>query len=179
MCSFPGGTVVKESAWQYRKSGFNLWVRKLPWRRKWQPTPVFLLEKSYRQRSLVGYSPWDCQELDTPERQSTHCVYVWAPSILFCCCSFEITLSNAFFFFKQPGNMKTKWESVTVGVLWHQEVCLKIKGLLSIYCHLPSGLFPKGLLASCLVFSNHTLYHCRATRKISYEDTSQLLTSFA
>jgi len=55
--AFPGGTVVKESAWQYRKSGFNPWVRKLPWRRKWQPTPVFLLEKSYRQRSLVGYSP--------------------------------------------------------------------------------------------------------------------------
>ena len=32
---------------------------KIPWRRKWQPTPVFLPGKSYRQRSLMGYSPWD------------------------------------------------------------------------------------------------------------------------
>ena len=33
------------------------WVGKIPWRRKWQPTPVFLLEKPHGQRSLVGYSP--------------------------------------------------------------------------------------------------------------------------
>ena len=33
-----------------------------PWRREWQPTPVFLLGKFYGQRSLVGYSPWDCKE---------------------------------------------------------------------------------------------------------------------
>ena len=36
-----------------------LLVRKIPWRRKWQPTPVFLPGKSHGQRSLVGYSPWD------------------------------------------------------------------------------------------------------------------------
>ena len=35
----------------------NPWARKIPWRRKWQPTPVFLPGKSHRQRSLVGYSP--------------------------------------------------------------------------------------------------------------------------
>ena len=35
------------------------------WRRKWQPTPVFLLGKSHGQRSLAGYSPWGCKELDT------------------------------------------------------------------------------------------------------------------
>ena len=38
-----------------------------PWRRKWQPTPVVLPEKSHRQRSLVGYSPWNCKEWDTTE----------------------------------------------------------------------------------------------------------------
>ena len=43
----------KESAWQCRRP----WIRKIPWRRKWQPTPVFLPGKSHRQRSLVGYSP--------------------------------------------------------------------------------------------------------------------------
>ena len=38
-----------------RRPRFNLWVGKIPWRRKWQPTPVFLPGKSHGQRSLVGY----------------------------------------------------------------------------------------------------------------------------
>ena len=41
---------------QYWRPGFNPWVRKIPWRRKWQPTPVFLAGKSHGQRSLEGYS---------------------------------------------------------------------------------------------------------------------------
>ena len=40
-------------------------VGKIPWRRKWQPTPVFLPGKSHRRRSLAGYSPWGHKELDT------------------------------------------------------------------------------------------------------------------
>ena len=44
---------------------FGPWVRKIPWRRKWQPTAVFLPGKSYGQRSLVGYIPWRHKELDT------------------------------------------------------------------------------------------------------------------
>ena len=47
--------------------GFDPWVGKIPWRRKWQPTPVFSPRESHGQRSLVGYSPWDCKELDTTE----------------------------------------------------------------------------------------------------------------
>ena len=43
---------------QCRRPGFNPWVRKLPWTRKWQPNPVFLPGKSHGQRSLAGYSPW-------------------------------------------------------------------------------------------------------------------------
>ena len=43
---------------QCGRPGFHPWVRKIPWRRKWQPTPVFLPEKSHGPRSLVGYSPW-------------------------------------------------------------------------------------------------------------------------
>ena len=50
----------KESTCQCRRYGFDPWVVKIPWRRKWQPTPVFLPGKSHRQRSLVGYSPWGC-----------------------------------------------------------------------------------------------------------------------
>ena len=40
------------------RPGFDPWVGKIPWRRKWQPTPVLLPGKSHGQRSLVGYSPW-------------------------------------------------------------------------------------------------------------------------
>ena len=39
-----------------------------PWRRKWQPTPVFLSREFHGQRSLAGYSPWDHKELVTTER---------------------------------------------------------------------------------------------------------------
>ena len=48
----------KESACQCRRCWFHPWVGKIPWTRKWQPTPVFLPGKSHRQRSLMGYSPW-------------------------------------------------------------------------------------------------------------------------
>ena len=43
------------------RHGFNPWAGKIPWRRKWQPTSVFLPGKSHGQRSLVGYSPWSCK----------------------------------------------------------------------------------------------------------------------
>ena len=43
---------------RYRRHGFDSWVGKIPCRRKWQPTPVFLPAKFYGQRNLVGYSPW-------------------------------------------------------------------------------------------------------------------------
>ena len=43
---------------------FDPWVWKIPWRRKWQPTPVLLPGKSHGQRSLVGYSPWGRKESD-------------------------------------------------------------------------------------------------------------------
>ena len=57
--SFPGG---KEYACQCRRCGFHPWVGKKPWRRKWQPTPVFLPGKSHGQSSLAGYSLWGHKE---------------------------------------------------------------------------------------------------------------------
>ena len=45
---------------------------KIPWRRKWQPTPVFLPGKSHGQRSLEGHSPWGRKELDMTERLRMH-----------------------------------------------------------------------------------------------------------
>ena len=53
---FPGGT---ECAWQCWRCGFNSWVRKIPQRRIWQPTPLFLTRKFHGQRSRAGYGPWD------------------------------------------------------------------------------------------------------------------------
>ena len=43
---------------QCKRPGLNPWVRKIPWRRKWQPTPIFLPGESHGQRSLAGYSPY-------------------------------------------------------------------------------------------------------------------------
>ena len=48
-----------------RRPGFDPWVGKVPWRRKWQPTPVFLPGESHGRRSLAGYRPWDHKESDT------------------------------------------------------------------------------------------------------------------
>ena len=54
----PGGSVMKKSTCQGRRPRINPWVGKIPWRRKWLPTPVFLPGESHGQRGLVDYSPW-------------------------------------------------------------------------------------------------------------------------
>ena len=72
---FPRWLSGKQSACQRRKCKrcrFNPWVREIPWRRKWQPTPVFLPGKSHGQRSLVGYSPWGHKESDMTEHIRTN-----------------------------------------------------------------------------------------------------------
>ena len=46
------------------------WVRKITWRRKWQPTPVILPGEFHEQRSLAGYSPWGCKESGMTEQLS-------------------------------------------------------------------------------------------------------------
>ena len=50
-----------------RRPGFNPWIGKSPWRRKWQPTPIFFPGKSHGQRTLIGYSLWGCKESDMTE----------------------------------------------------------------------------------------------------------------
>ena len=64
-CVFPGGSFGRVCL-QCRPR-FSPWVGRMPWRRKWQPTPVFLSREFYGQKSLVGYSPWGHKELDTTE----------------------------------------------------------------------------------------------------------------
>ena len=48
-------------------TGFDPWVGKMPWSRKWLPAPIFLPGEFNEQRSLVGCSPWGQTELDTTE----------------------------------------------------------------------------------------------------------------
>ena len=70
-----GGISGTESACRCRRPkrlGFNPWVRKIPWRRKWRLTPVFLPGKFNGQRSLVGYSPWGRKELDMTKHTVIH-----------------------------------------------------------------------------------------------------------
>ena len=50
-----------------QETRFDPWVRKIPWRRKWQPTSVLFPGKYHRRRILVGYSPWGCKESDMTE----------------------------------------------------------------------------------------------------------------
>ena len=54
-----------------KRPGFDPWVRKIPWSRKWQPTLVLLPGNFHGQRSLVGYSPQGCKESDTTEHRHT------------------------------------------------------------------------------------------------------------
>ena len=46
------------------RPGFDPWVRKIPWRREWLLSPLFLPRESHEQRSLLGFSPWNHKELD-------------------------------------------------------------------------------------------------------------------
>ena len=68
---FPRGTSGKESAYQCRRlkrCGFYPWVRKIPWRKTWQSTPVFLTGDTNGQRGLVGYSLGGLKESDMTEQ---------------------------------------------------------------------------------------------------------------
>ena len=70
LVGFPGGSVVKNlpaNARRHRRHRFIPWVEKIPWKRNWQPTSVFLPKESHGQWSLVVYSPQDCRELDMTE----------------------------------------------------------------------------------------------------------------
>ena len=58
----------QESSCQCRRHRFNPWVRKISWRRKWQPDPAFFPGESHGQRNLVGNNPWGRKELDTTQQ---------------------------------------------------------------------------------------------------------------
>ena len=57
------------------RHGFNPWVRKIPWRREWLPTPIFLPGEFHGQRGLVAYSPlkYPCLENSTERNPVSYC----------------------------------------------------------------------------------------------------------
>ena len=67
MKGFRGGSDSKESACNEGDPGLIPWVGKIPWRRAWQPNPVFFPGEFRGQRSLGSYSPWGHKELDRTE----------------------------------------------------------------------------------------------------------------
>ena len=74
-------TKCEELPWwllQCRRRVFDPRVSKIPWRRQWQPTPVFLPGISHGQRSLVGYSPWRCKRVghDWGTTQQQHNIHL-------------------------------------------------------------------------------------------------------
>ena len=57
----------KHFTYRFSRCKFNPWFGKIPWRRAWQLTPVFLPGESHGERTLEGCSPWDHKQLDTTE----------------------------------------------------------------------------------------------------------------
>ena len=83
-CSLPGSSVhgifqARVLEWvaiafsrRHKRRRFDPWVKKIPWSRKWQPTPVLLPGKSQGRRSLVGCRPWGRKDSDMTERLHFH-----------------------------------------------------------------------------------------------------------
>ena len=113
-----------------QRRGFDPWVGKIPWRRKWQPSPVFLYGKSHGQRILAGYSPRDHKESDTTEQvnctdntawkckgKKAMCVLVAqsCPTLCIpidCAHQASLSISNSWSFLKF---MSIEWQ-------WHQAI---------------------------------------------------------
>ena len=97
--SFPGSSIGKD------RPVLSPRVGKIPWRRKWQPTPVFQPGKFRGQRNLPGYSPWGCKELNKTEHRCT--------SVCDC-------LKNAHFSLTMS-NLKRKFRR-QVHLQWHKQI---------------------------------------------------------
>ena len=91
----------KESACRSRKPRFDSLVGKIPWRRKWQPTPLFFLGKSHGQRSLVGYSPWGrirvSHDLATKQHTPNSTIIILYYHFSFCFCRLLESKDNYLF----------------------------------------------------------------------------------
>ena len=125
---------------QCGRPGFDPWFGKIPWRREWLPTPVFLFGEFHGQRNLVGYSLWDCKELDTTKPLSLH----FQCGLCVCMCS---VVSDSFQPHElQPPRHPCPWDSPgkNTGVSFH---------------FLPQGIFPTHRLNPGLLRYRQILYY--------------------
>ena len=94
--------VIAHRCLQCGRPGFDPWVGKIPWRRKWQSTPVLLPGKSHGQRSQVGYSSWGRKESDTTERLNwTKSRSQQTPSLMFSTLAWKIPWTE------EPGRLQS------------------------------------------------------------------------
>ena len=123
----------KESACQCRRHRFDPWVGKIHWKRKWQPTPVFLPGKVHGQRSLAGCSPRDCKESGLTEQLSTNPVLPSLTSSWEFCRILKIHLNstnnNRFLIVQRSRGSVKEYR------LWYQ-TNLTLTGRLHWLCHL-------------------------------------------
>ena len=113
LMGFPRRCSVKEPACQcrgHKRCGFDPWVGKMPWRRRWQPTAESLPSKSHGQRNLVGYSPWDYKHQTWLNNWAPAHTELWKSK----CGKSFVLLSLNFFFVTHP-------------VLNHQEQNLQVE----------------------------------------------------
>ena len=97
--TIPGGPSDKESTCQCRRCkrwGFDPWVSKISWTRKWHPTLVLLPGKFHGQRSLVGYTPWDLKELDTIEHKPENLAFTFIACLPHILCIYSLFQMSLF-----------------------------------------------------------------------------------
>ena len=113
----------KESAYQYKRHRFSSWVRKIPWRRKWQPASVFLPGKSHEQRSLADYSTCNHKRvghgLATKQQQWYVCVCVcMCVCVCVCMCVCTCVCLYICTFFMNQDLFKWHWEKSLCDQWW-------------------------------------------------------------
>ena len=111
----PGGLAGKEPTYQCKsckRHKFSPWVGKIPWRRKWQPTLVFLPGKFHGQRRLVSYSLWGRKESDINEDMCVHTHMCSTKHLCVCVCVCKIckpyALLNRYFHIHLTNQMRLR-----------------------------------------------------------------------
>ena len=136
-------------------------VAKIPWSRKWQPTPIFLLRKFHRHRSLTGYSPWGCKELDTTEPSTTtitekgrfqiskyrgkNKVQSWACGVWNVCYTSEERWKSKSKVQDRSGLGVPIWTSSIYW--WHLNLLIPMTLVCSLYFHMPCSFLPASAFA--------------------------------
>ena len=155
----PRWTNGKESACQCKRHRFNPWVRKIPWRRAWQPTPIFLPGEPHGHRSLAGFSPrgprvWPNWATTTSSEKACTNMSTSKPRI------FSITVNNRKLFYKvyRPASslqaLIISWCHLTFKILPIQHVCKDIS--LNPFKHMCICLFI-GCVGSSLLLAGFSL----------------------